>query len=217
MTPKFSDVWPVVHAERARLVDDLRRLPAEAWTTPSSCAGWDVHDVLAHLVDSAVTTRLGFVKRMIQARFDFDRDNAAGIARRKCADPSDTLEAMRTLIGSTRTPPANPSTRLVECFVHGEDIRRPLGVGSHYPVAFVADALRYQVTTTVGFGGGRERVDGLRLSATDAEFGHGPSTGAEVRGRAVDLLVAVSGRSVPVAALTGTGAAVLLSATRPRS
>ncbi|WP_235568506.1 maleylpyruvate isomerase family mycothiol-dependent enzyme [Mycobacterium sp. Root135] len=207
-------MWPVVHAERARLVDDLRRLPAEAWTTPSSCAGWDVHDVLAHLVDSAATTRLGFARRMILARFDFDRDNATGIARRKCADPTETLDAMRTLIGSTRTPPANPSTRLVECFVHGEDIRRPLGVGSHYPVASVVDALRYQVNTTVNFGGGRERVDGLRLNGTDAGFEHGPSTGAEVRGRAVDLLVAVSGRAVPVAALTGAGAAVLLGATR---
>ena len=213
MTPNFSDVWPVVHAERARLVDDLRRLPAEAWTTPSSCAGWDVHDVLAHLVDSATTTRLGFAKRMILARFDFDRDNAAGIARQKCADPNETLEVMRTLIGSTRTPPANPSTRLVECFVHGEDIRRPLGIGSSYPVASVVDALRYQVKTTVGFGGARERVDGLRLSAVDAEFEHGPHTGSEVRGRAVDLLVAVSGRAVPVAALTGVGAVVLLSAT----
>jgi uncharacterized protein (TIGR03083 family) len=209
MKRKFSDVWPIVHAERARLVDDLGDLPVDAWSTPSLCPEWDVHDVLAHLVDSATTTRIGFVRRMIRARFDFDRDNATGLARRKCEDPRDTLEAMRAVIGSTSTPPANPVTRLVECFVHGEDIRRPLGISSDYPVEFVVDALRYQATTAVGFGGGRERVAELRMISTDAEFVHAPDAGDEVRGRAIDLLLAVSGRPVPAGALTGSGAARL--------
>ena len=209
MKRKFSDVWPIVHAERAQLVDDLGDLPVGAWATPSLCPEWDVHDVLAHLVDSATTTRLGFVRRMIRARFDFDRDNATGIVRRKCEDPRDTLEAMRAVVGSTSTPPANPATRLVECFVHGEDIRRPLGIRSEYPVEFVVDALRYQATTAVGFGGGRERVAELRLIAIDAEFAHGADAGDEVRGRTIDLLLAVSGRPVPAGALTGSGAGVL--------
>ena len=80
-------VWPVVHAERARLVQDLTGLPGGAWSTPSLCPGWDVHDVLAHLVDSALATRLGFVRRMIAARFDFDADNEIGIRRERRADP----------------------------------------------------------------------------------------------------------------------------------
>ena len=57
----MTDVWPLVHAERAALVGDLESLDAAAWETPSLCAGWTVHDVVAHLVDTAKTTRVGFV------------------------------------------------------------------------------------------------------------------------------------------------------------
>ncbi len=170
-----AHVWSFVHAERARLVDDLTALPPDAWATPSLCPGWDVHDVLAHLVDTAKTSRSGFARRMMAARFDFDADNAVGIARERRADPSDTLAAMRAVVPLTRTPIAPRPTRLVEAVVHGEDIRRPLGIVTTYSAVAVAAALTYQVGTSVAMGGGRERVDGLRLIATDSEFdaGHG--------------------------------------------
>ncbi|MEK8228663.1 maleylpyruvate isomerase N-terminal domain-containing protein [Oerskovia sp. M15] len=88
------------------------------------CPGWDVHDVLAHLVDSAKTTRLSFVRRMVAAGFDFDRDNAIGITREGSASPRHADRVQ----GSTqpyRHTPAALATRLVEAFVHGEDVRRP--------------------------------------------------------------------------------------------
>lgn len=165
-----------------------------------------MHDVLAHLIDGAMTTRLGFVRRMMTNRFDFDRDNSAGIARQKRADPGRTLEALGEVITLTRTPPANSSTRFVEIFVHGEDIRRPLGIDADYPVDPVVEAFRYQAKTAVGFGGGRERVVGLRLTATDSDVVLGGADADEVRGRAIDLLLAVSGRPVPPGALVGPGA-----------
>lgn len=56
-----SDVWSMVHAARAALIDDLTHLDEGQWETPSLCEGWTVHDVVAHLVDTARTTRLGFV------------------------------------------------------------------------------------------------------------------------------------------------------------
>jgi uncharacterized protein (TIGR03083 family) len=123
-----SEVWPVVHAERARLVNDLSNVPSGAWTTPSLCAGWDVHDVLAHLVDTAKTSRAGFITRMVLARMNFDRDNEQGMRREKTDDPNRTLDAMRAALHLTLTPPAPFATRFVEAFVHGEDIRRPLGI-----------------------------------------------------------------------------------------
>lgn len=204
-----ASTWPVVRAQRALLVDDLRGLPSEAWTTPSLCPGWDVHDVLAHLVDGAKTSRLGFVRRMIAARFDFDRDNAAGVAREKRSEPAATLDALSAVVDLTRTPPANLATRLVEAFVHGEDIRRPLGLVAAYPVSSVGDALAYQARTAVSFGGGRERITGLRLIATDGPFVHGDEDGHEVRGRTLDLLLAVSGRPVPTGSLDGSGVEML--------
>ncbi|MDJ0314827.1 maleylpyruvate isomerase family mycothiol-dependent enzyme [Arthrobacter sp. H35-D1] len=199
-----SEIWSAVHAERAALVADLEMLAASAWQTPSLCPTWDVHDVVAHLVDSAKTTRWSFVRRLVAARFDFDRDNAAGIAREKAADPSVTLGELLAVSTYTRTPPAALATRLVEAFVHGEDIRRPLGIPGVYPAAHVAAALAYQVKTGVSMGGGKERAAGWRLVASDADFAQGE--GPEVGGTAISLLMAVSGRAVDATELTGAGA-----------
>lgn len=204
-----SESWPVVHAERARLVADLMDLPAHRWSTPSLCPGWTVHDVLAHIVDTAKTSRSRFVLRMISARFDFDRDNAKGVARERRNNPADTMATLRAVAHLTLTPPAPWATRLVEAIVHGEDIRRPLGLTGVYPDTAIVAALQYQAKTAVGFGGGRERVESLRLVATDADVEIG--NGAAVEGRAIDLLLAVSGRPVEPGRFTGDGAARFVS------
>jgi uncharacterized protein (TIGR03083 family) len=201
-------VWPAVHNERRTLITELESLTPEQWTQPSLCPGWDVHDVVAHLVDSAKTTRLGFLRRMIVARFDFDRDNAIGITRERAVTPEATLNEFRRLREETKTPPAAPATRLVEMIVHGEDIRRPLGLLHTYPSASIDQALRYQVRTGVFMGGGKERAAGYRLRASDASFEHG--SGPEVSGTALALLMAISGRPVPREAFSGDGAATFV-------
>lgn len=211
MSLNKADVWSFVRAERTRLAGDLAALPPEAWATRSLCPGWDVHDVLAHLVDSAKTSRIGFAKRMIAARFDFDGDNEIGIAKERRADPGETREALRAVAALTFTPIAPRPTRLVEAIVHGEDIRRPLGIATLYAPDAVAAALAYQVKTAVAIGGGRERVAGLRLVATDTA-GFQSGDGDVVRGRGVDLLLAVSGRAVDVDAFEGPGARRLIPA-----
>jgi uncharacterized protein (TIGR03083 family) len=203
-----SEVWTLVHAERARLVDDLQGVSDEAWTTPSLCRGWSVHDVLAHIVDSAKTSRIGFIARMLRARLDFDHDNELGVLRQRADDPHMTLEVLRAVSEWTRTPPAPLATRLVEAIVHGEDIRRPLAIAADYPLLSVVTALAHQAKTGAVMGGGRERISGLSLVATDAGVTHGQ--GPQVRGRSIDLLMAVSGRPVPVDALDGPGATTLI-------
>jgi uncharacterized protein (TIGR03083 family) len=37
-----------VAAERLGLADDLEALAPEQWAVPSLCAGWTVHDFVAH-------------------------------------------------------------------------------------------------------------------------------------------------------------------------
>ncbi|MEV0391054.1 maleylpyruvate isomerase family mycothiol-dependent enzyme [Nonomuraea sp. NPDC050643] len=203
----MNEIWTVVHAEREALIRDLEGLPAERWATPSLCAGWDVHDVVAHLADDAKTTRLRFVLRLGAARFDFDRCNNAGVARERAAEPRLTLKSFRAASRRTTSAPAPKATRLVEAFVHGEDVRRPLGLSRDYPVAHVAAALRHQLASSAALGGGKERAQGLRLIATDAglDAGEGPA----VRGTALALLLAVSGRPVGAAELTGPGVPAL--------
>ncbi|MGW4725570.1 maleylpyruvate isomerase family mycothiol-dependent enzyme [Streptomyces sp. NPDC004291] len=202
-----DDVWPMVHAERAALVEDLARLGAERWNEPSLCAGWTVHDVAAHLVDTARTTRLGFVVGLARARFDFDRQNALGVARERGATPGETLERLRRVASRRSTPPAPLDSRLVEEVVHGEDIRRPLGLTRAYPPPAVVRALRLQARTPASFGGAKELLTRVRLSATDAEVRIG--AGPEVTGPALSLLLAVCGREAALGDLDGPGVAVL--------
>jgi uncharacterized protein (TIGR03083 family) len=210
-----GDVWPLVHTERAALIEDLERLDDRSWDVPSLCAGWSVHDVVAHLVDTARTSRIGFVVAMARARFDFDRQNARGMERERRATPRETLEQLRAVAPRTSAPPAPLDTRLVEEVVHGEDVRRPLGLTRAYPVEPVVRALRLQTRTPASFGGAKELVGRVRLVASDADvtIGDGP----EVTGTALSLLLAVSGRPVGSGDLTGPGAGVLAPVTPPRA
>jgi hypothetical protein len=71
---KFAaGIWQTVHFERRRLAADLSGLRDEQWRVSSLCPGWDIHDVLAHLVDTARTGRLSCVRDLLIARMDFDR------------------------------------------------------------------------------------------------------------------------------------------------
>lgn len=200
-------VWTAVHVERRRLVEDLEGIREEDWHTPSLCQGWSVHDVLAHLVDSATTTRRGFLRQMVRARGDFDRANDHGVKRHGAGDPQQTLDAFRAVLDRTDRPPGPLATRLVEAYVHGEDVRRPLGITRDYPGEHVMTALEYLARAGPGVGGGRRRVRGLRLSPDEGgrHIGEGP----EVRGSALSLLLATSGRSPGPESLSGAGAATL--------
>lgn len=189
-----QQIWSIVHEERRRLAADLSGIAPDSWGSPSLCPGWDVHDVLAHLLDSAKTTRRSFVRDLVRARFDFDRANQVGVERERRGSPEETLRAWTAAIPLTCTPPADRATRLVEAIVHGEDIRRPLGLAAAYPAWAVRAALDYQVRTPAAFGGGRERARGRRL--VDSESGASWGTGDPLEGAALDLLMHVSGRPV---------------------
>ena len=197
----------MVHRERQALIADLAELPAQAWETPSLCPGWSVHDVAAHLVDNARTTTPRLVLAMIRARGDFDRQNDAGVTRERGDTPEVTLQRLRNVADRTSGPPVATDSRLVDEVVHGEDIRSPLGIARRYPGDAVEPALRYQVRTSVAMGGGRDRVEGLALVATDRELRLGD--GPQVVGPVLALLLAVSGRTAFLDELTGPGMELL--------
>ena len=87
--------------------------------------------------------------------------------------------------------------------MHGEDVRRPLGIRRDYPSEAVTRALAHQLKTSVALGGGRQRAAGVRLRASDVDVvvGDGP----EVSGPVVSLLMVVSGRAQALEDLTGPG------------
>ncbi|MFB6769222.1 maleylpyruvate isomerase family mycothiol-dependent enzyme [Streptomyces sp. NPDC056337] len=202
----------MVHTERAALIDDLADLEEERWGQPSLCAGWTVHDVAAHLIDTARTTRLGFVVGLVRERLDFDRQNARGVERERGASPQETLQRLRQVASRRSTPPAPLDSRLVEQVVHGEDIRRPLGITRSYPPEAVVRSLRLQARTPASFGGAKELTAAIRLTAVDADLSIGD--GPEVRGPALSLLLAVCGRRVALEELDGPGTDSLVAPRR---
>lgn len=205
----MTDVWLLVRAERAAIVRDLEGLTDEQWGEPSLCAGWSVHDVAAHLVANAGNTAVGVVWAMVRARFDFDRQNDQTMRRAKGATPQETLQRLREVVGRRTGPPAPLDSRLVEEVLHGEDVRRQLGIEHAYAPEAVERALRYQVRTPVAVGGSKQIAAGVTLRSSDDDLlvGEGP----EVTGPSVSLLMAVSGRDVALADLAGPGLDVLRS------
>jgi uncharacterized protein (TIGR03083 family) len=197
-----KDIWPTIHAERTALADDLSTLASEQWATPSLCSGWTVHDVLAHLLSAAKMTPPKFFAKFAAAGFNFDKFTGKQVAVEGSDGPAATLAAFRAAHDRTTSPPGPKETWLGEAFVHGEDIRRPLGMSRDYPLPDVARALGFY-TRSNAIIGGKKRVAGLTLEATDSDFTAG--SGPLVEGPVVSLLLAASGRKAALDELSGPG------------
>lgn len=91
--------------------------------------------------------------------------------------------------------------------MHGEDIRRPLGLTRVYPAEAVVRSLRLQARTPASFGGAKELLARVQVTAVDAELSIG--NGPEVSGTALSLLLAISGRRVALDDLDGPGIVAL--------
>jgi hypothetical protein len=104
------------------------------------------------------------------------------------------------------TPPGPTLSWLGEALVHAEDIRRPLGLRREYPLAAVTAVTGFYAGSNVLIGGKR-RVAGLTLKATDTDWSHG--SGPVVEGPAVALMPATTGRKAALEHLSGPGAETL--------
>ena len=203
-----DDIWPVVHAERRALAADLAGLTPEQWQTPSLCTGWTVQDVLAHMVATAKETPPRFFAGLITSGFRFSAFTAKRIAAEKAGGPAATLERFRAVETSTAAPPGPTLSWLGEALVHAEDIRRPLGIRHEYPVAAVTAVTDFYAGSNVLIGG-KNRVAGLTLQATDTDWSRG--SGPVVSGPAQALMLATTGRKATLDELSGPGLETLRS------
>lgn len=199
-------LWTMTHAERAALADDLAHLDDDQWHRPSLCGDWTVEDVVAHLTAGASTGRLRWLGSVLAARFDFDKHNERRKADHLGTTPAETLERFRAIVDSTTAPSGDTAAWLGEVVVHGQDIRRPLGLTTTPSI---------EATTAVAeFFAGRDftvpsrtLIAGLRLEATDGPFTHGD--GPLVTGTTLALTMAMAGRPAYCDDLSGPGAPTL--------
>lgn len=195
---------PEVAAQRRALADLLDTLHREEWTAPSLCPGWTVHDVLAHLTLSTRQSTAGMVLRILRARGDFDWAEARAARERAAVYPPATLLAQlrETAALDRRVGLSSPWDPLVDVLVHSQDIARPLGRRLPTPPALAVPALHH-VWSNAFYGRPARRMSGLRFVATDTDWVEGD--GPEVCGRAGDLLLLATGRSVSASGVTGLG------------
>jgi uncharacterized protein (TIGR03083 family) len=202
----MTDIWPLIHAERAALADDLANLTDRRWTTPSLCTGLTVREVLAHLTSAANLNAVRWLAGVIRCRFDFDRQVAMRLAEQLGANGAETLARFRGAVPSTTKPPLPTIAMLGETIVHGEDIRRPLGIRRDYPIGTLTRlAGYYRRSDLVVLAKGR--IGGLRLEATDGPFASG--SGPLVSGTTLALTMAMTGRTPYCDDLAGDGVPIL--------
>lgn len=201
-----ADIWSAVHAERRALAADLRDLSGEAWDTPSLCGGWTVRDVLAHMTSTASLTPPQFFGKLAASGFSFEKLQAKGIAAHEGASAADTLAGFEAVLTSVKHPPGPAASWLGETIVHGEDIRRPLGIRHGYQPAAVVQVADFFPGSNLLIGSKR-RIAGLGLRATDADWSHG--SGPEVAGPLMSLVMAMTGRTAAIDDLAGDGVATL--------
>ena len=197
------DHWGTVAVERRALADDLARLTPEQWETQSLCGEWTVRQVVGHLVVQHKTSRPKFLLAAIEAGGRLHHANST-MAVREGRQPTDELVAdLRRFSVRRFTPPGFGSEApLTDILIHGCDIRIPLGLRDRGPEPFGA-VLDLLVTDKARRGFVPRRIPALRFEATDLDWSHGQ--GPAVRARAMDLSLALTGRSARLDALSGEG------------
>jgi uncharacterized protein (TIGR03083 family) len=139
-------------------------------------------------------------------RFDVFTDRAA--KRLGTIGPDELERRLRARTSTTNHPPAPVMAMLGEIVVHGQDIRRPVGLDYQPPeAALVAVADSWKNSNLLI--GSKRRIAGLRLRATDARWTHGD--GPEVSGPLLSLILAMTGRKAVHPDLKGEGVPELAS------
>ena len=132
-----SSPWPLIHAERQALAADLAALDGAGWATPSLCDHWSVLDVLGHMTAAAKMTPPKFFAKLAASGFRFNALTAKDISQETAGGAAACLAEFRRVAPATTHPPGPVEAMLGESVLHGEDIRRPLGIERAYPTEAV--------------------------------------------------------------------------------
>jgi uncharacterized protein (TIGR03083 family) len=188
---------------RHQFADRIVALGEAAWGDASWCSGWQVRDVLAHLVRNAESTPWSLMSDLLRGglRPDHSMTKAAEQLRRvpvpALADRLGKAADDRLRSGSSSNP-----FGMGDVLVHSADAFRPFGQDVDVPpdaAAAVLDAYWGRVWMVVHAAPHR----GHRLVATDLDWSRGGGT--EIRGRTIDLVLFVANRRQVLPLLEGPG------------
>lgn len=136
-------IWETIAIERRRLADELETLTEEQWNTQSQCDEWKVSEVAAHLV---MPFEISFLKAglaMLRSRGNLDKTMIHLTAKvHTQSSRADIVSRLRANADNRWTPPKRGAEiPLSEVVVHGQDIRRAVGLDFSVPGETVELAL----------------------------------------------------------------------------
>jgi uncharacterized protein (TIGR03083 family) len=201
-------VYEMIANERRALADVFDKLTPEQLRTPSLCDGWTIHDIAAHLIMPLETGIPTLALSVLASGGDFDKANLKLTGRHARRPITDLVDSLRHNAGHRFKPPGmGPEAPLTELLLHGQDVRRPLGIDREFCEERMTMSLRFLTERRFRGWVPKGLLDGLAFEATDLDWSYG--TGATVRGSAEALLMAISGRRASLRDLQGDGVAVL--------
>lgn len=198
MTKQAPD-W--VAAERRDLAATLDGLSAEQWDAVTLCEGWRVSEVVAHITMPFRYSMARFALEMVKSAGNFNKMSDRRARADAHALSNDELSAsLRDNATHPWTPPGGGFVgALSHDVIHGLDITVPLGIDRLVPadrLTMVLDSLTPKQVKYFG-----TDLAGVELVAEDRPWRYG--SGAELSGRAQDLLLVLCGRRLPSGHLRG--------------
>ena len=205
----------IIADERRRLADLIGGLDDDQLATASYCGDWTVRQVAGHLLWPLVTPLRVVIASAVLARGNFDRTNDR-ITRAFARRPAEDIAAgLRTQAESRFHPPGfGFEAPVTELLVHGQDLRRPLGLQSQWQFAATGVVIVLDLLVTAKARRAfvpRGRLSGLAFEATDVDWTGGEPGGSLVRGPGASLAYAMTGRAAALDELTGPGVTTLRS------
>lgn len=203
----------LVRQERQALLATLGSLTPAQWQVQSLCSDWRVVDVAAHLAYAPVLGPVGGAFALVRSRLSVNRMIASTAVEASARGRDAILEQLERNLESGAKPIGMPTVAaLADAVVHGIDVRRPLGLERSIPAEALGPIADFVLRTPwplnalVG-GSAAQRVDGVRLTASDVDWSHGE--GPEVQASAEALACLLYGRPLTFDELAGPGADVV--------
>lgn len=211
MSTTSHDYETLLWAESLDLGSLLDELDDADFDHASLCRGWRVRDVMSHMVLGHTTPMMRMMRLLAKYRFNVPKASLQGSVEYGSAHSPEEIRAAWRGVANGHvmkgiSKAISKKEGFVDHMIHHQDIRRPLG----RPRTIADDRLVAALDAMPSLGGfvkSKQRMDGLRWTATDVgwTFGSGP----EVTGPAEALILLASGRPAPIDETTGDGVAIL--------
>jgi uncharacterized protein (TIGR03083 family) len=202
------DILAAIADERRRVADLVESLSPAQLEVPSLCGDWTVKQVAGHLLAAIDTPPTPLLPLILRSGLSIHRANARLAVLTASRPATELASGLRANADNPFKPPivGHPG-QLTDLQVHGQDMRRPLGLPHGLNLDRLRVSLDFLVSgRAVGFAP-RRRLAGLRFEATDLDWSWG--SGPALSGPAEALMMAMTGRAVALGELDGPGVPIL--------